>query len=296
MDGLLESKLRIYSIGKVVEPKLLGSNQIVVRATEVHPFHDGELKSDPGVVQAEGEDSTGKKYVKEIDTDISIIAKWFPLGAGNRTSAPDVRRNERVLIWQYEQQDEYFWTSLDLDLGYRRLETVIHRWSNTKDESVSELTDDNSWWLEVSTHKKTITLKTNNSDGEQYTYGFQINAKEGRVFLTDNLDNSFLLDSKNRILELENTDGSLLSINKKAILIKAIDSVTVDTKDFTVKSKNSTINGSSNVTLSGGKVDVKGTKFTVAPATEFTGSSVKHKGFKIDKTHKHTPPGGPVSP
>ena len=88
----------------------------------------------------------------------------------------------------------------------------------------------------------------------------------------------------------------MLSINKKAILIKAIDSITLDTKDFTVKSKNSTINGDTSVTLSGGKVDVKGTKFTVAPATEFTGSSVKHKGFKIDKTHKHAPPGGPVSP
>lgn len=292
----MQSKLRIYSIGKVVEPKILGSDQIVVRATEIHPFFNGEIKSDPGIVKAEGVDSKGKNYAKELDTDISIIAKWLPLDSGNRATPPDVRRNERVLIWQYEQQDEYFWTCLGLDQGYRRLETVLHRFSNTKDENVIALNDSNSWWFEVSTHKKTITLKTNNSDGELYTYGFQIDAKQGKVILTDNLNNSLLIDTPNHLVELENADGSLFSLNKKVILIKSLESVTIDTKDFIVKSKNSTIKGSSNVTLEGGKVDVKGTKFTVAPATEFTGSSVKHKGFKIDKTHKHTPPGGPVAP
>lgn len=310
---MIQSKLRFFSIGRVVEPKLVNSDQIVVRAVELHPFFEGELKADPGKIKAEGTDATGKKYIKEIETDIGIIAKWLPMDSGNRATPPDVRRNERVMIWQYEQQDEYYWTCMGLDSGYRRLETVVYRFSNTKDESVVKLDDSNSWWFELSTHKKTITLKTNNSDGEKYTYGILIDAKTGAIKITDNLNNSILLDSANTLIELENANETLVSLNKKTILLKAIDSVTIDTKDFIVKSKTSTVNGSSTIDLKGGTVTIDGTQMTTKPKSNFnatvsvkgstdiggdlkvTGGSVKHKSKEIGMTHSHTPPGGPVA-
>lgn len=293
--SILETKFK-QTFGRVVEPKILNSKQILVKLVELHPFSEGELKADPGVIKAEGVNKTDQKYMKEIETDDNVIATWMPMDGGNRSTPPDVRRNERVFVWQYEQSDEYYWSSIGLDAGYRRLETVIYRFSNTQDESVTELSDDNSWWLEVSTHKKTFTFKTNMSDGEQFAYVFQIDAKTGSVLMGDNLNNSVLLDSANTLIELENANNTLVSLNKTNLLLKATDSVTVETKTFTVESDTSTINGSSAVNVKGGGVTVDGTKFTVNPAAQFNGSGVKHKAKKIGGDHTHTPPGGPVTP
>src|SRR5574343_1344956 len=151
-----ESQYKLYSIGIVAEPKALNSHTVLVNPIEVTPFYSGEVRSNPIDISDKGVDKDGKAYAIEVGSDNTILATWLCLGSENRETPPDVRRGERVLLYRYSQNDTFYWTSMGLDKGLRRLETVIHRFSGHTDEESTVLTDDNSYWFEVSTHKGSI--------------------------------------------------------------------------------------------------------------------------------------------
>lgn len=297
------SKFRIISYGRVADPKKINSHEINVYPIELNPFFDGEIKSDPAQIATKGVDKNGKAYAEEIVSDNTITATWLPIGHTNRSTPPDVRRGERVLIWQYDSTDKYYWMSTGQDDGYRRLETVLWRFSNTQDETTTVMTDANSYWLEISTHKSTITLQTNKSNGEPYAYGLQFDCKNGKVTLKDDVGNFILLNSAETKIHLENADKSLLSMVKDTILMSATKSITFESDKIITKAKTSiTSTAGKTILYDAGKtltiktgnsviINTKNTNVnsdvTISKTLTINGSSVSHAGMEIGKTHVH---------
>lgn len=161
---------------------------------------------------------------------------------------PDVRRGELVFIWQYADEDLYYWTSPGKDDHLRRLETVIWAFSGTKDEKTKKLTPLNSYVVEVSTHKKLVTLTTSKANGEPYSYTVQINADKGGIVITDDDGQYLELNSKERRWTITNKDGSIYKMDKDTIYEHAKTSITRKTKAYTLECETQTINAEKSIT------------------------------------------------
>lgn len=217
MEQPEKSGMLFYSIGYVAENKSLGSKIIKVTPVETIPMVDGEIKSSPSPLEDSGVDSDGNSYTVKVSSDNAIEAKWLPFGS-NRMTAPDVRRGERVMLWRYADAEQLYWTDLGFDEHLRRLETVIMSISGTQDEGTEALDPDNTYYLEASSHNKSITLRTSQKNGEFTRYTFQFNLADGAVTLADDLGNFFELDSAETKLTLQNVEGTMISLDKQNII------------------------------------------------------------------------------
>lgn len=236
------SQLAIYSIGYVAENKLLSSTKILVTPIESLPLLDGEIKSNVVDLEASGTDASGQSYMVKVSTDNAVEAEWLSL-SGNRVTPPDVRRGERVLVWRYGELDKYRWSELGSDLHLRKLETVIWTFSGTTDEEKAGNDPKNSYYVEISTHNKTITLHTSSENGEPFEYTFQFNTGEGVVTLSDDVGNYVEFDSAETRIRMENAAGTWFELNKRnigayapdSIMAKAINDIILNAgKDFNV--------------------------------------------------------------
>lgn len=262
------SRLRIYSIGIVAENKNLtvtddsGNTKPdpMIMATPIEQLMmlDGEIKSNPLSPEASGTDAAGASYNTKVTVDMAVQAKWFNMSS-NRHTPPDVRRGERVLLWQYGDTDTFFWTELNWDNHLRKLETVVMTFSGTQDESADSTHPDNCYYLEVSTHEGLITLKTSKVNGEFASYLLQINAKDGVVVLLDDVGNSFQMDTKNTLIAMVNAMGTIWRLDQKKIFGHADETITLEAKDsiflsatngINLKCKDYVLNASNSVSIS----------------------------------------------
>lgn len=246
------SKLRPYSLGIVAENKALSSKDVEVVPYEQSPILDGEITSDSTDIKAKGVDSLGSVLEKTVSATLSVKAKWLPIGASNRVTAPDVRRGEIVMLYKFADADMYFWNTLKDDISLRKLETVIYAFSATMNES-GEMNANTYYFIEVSTHKKLITLHTSKDNGEPFSYDIQLNTEAGYFVITDDIGNHILMDSKNSRIHLKNIDGSECDLDKTNVTIKAPDDFTVECNNYSVRSKGhySVQSGSSSMSSSG---------------------------------------------
>lgn len=235
------SKLNIYSVGVVAKNKPLDTPIIEVTPIEDTPMVDGELTDSQSQYAAQGQDAGGSSYQVSVPTAVTLKATWLPFGSSNRKSAPDVRRGETVVLFRFGDTDQYFWTTLKDDLHLRKLETVIYAFSGTRDESVTEVTAEHYYFLEVSTHNKLIHFHTSKADGEPFGYDIQINTKAGTILIQDDIGNYISFDSKGRQIEMKNADGSLVEVNKKNINLICSDTITQQAPNIIQKSTNHTV-------------------------------------------------------
>jgi hypothetical protein len=216
------SKLRFYSFAIAAENKELDSHEVVVVPIEVVPDITGEILDSIQELEVSGDSAEGKSYTIRINASSTITATWMPFGS-NRVTSPDIKRGERLIIWQYADHDKYYWTPAGLDDSLRRLETVIYAWSATPDHSEELDLDSNMYSLEVSTHKKIISLKTTQADGEPFGYTIELDTAYGKFSITDNEGNTIFLDSPERIIKAKNTDNTEITIDKTKIYSYAKD-------------------------------------------------------------------------
>lgn len=222
---------KIVSIGIVAENKSMvnmdGSWNHVVDVTPIESMNmlDGEIKSNPEMVENKGVDRNGQQFGSAVAVDQTVKATWLPLGT-NRVTSPDVRRGERVYLWQAADDDKYYWTISGLDDDKRRLETAVFAFNGSP--SAGGLDLNNCYYFEVSTHNKTITLETSTANGESHRYLLQINAAESVITIQDDAGNYFQLDTDEHKLILQNQDGCHVILDKTKIDIKAIDELHLD--------------------------------------------------------------------
>lgn len=237
-----------YSQGIVAANKPLGSDEIEVTPMEDTPALSGEVTDNSQTYDAKGASTNGSTFSASIETTASIKAKWYSGSDTNRITAPDVRRGEEVEILRYADTDQYFWRTSQQNKSLRRLETVIHSWSNNSKENVDN-DFDSTYSMEISTHRKVMRLHTAKNDDEFCAFDIQIDTKNGTVVIQDDVDDYIFLDAKNRQIKFKNADDSFIDINKKTIEINAPDSVTINTKAFALNaSASNTIKSPTNST------------------------------------------------
>lgn len=232
------SKLRFFSYATVAANKKLDSDLIEAVPHEQNPLLDGELTDDLETIKASGKDKDDTGYETEVETTTSVKAKWLSFTDTNRLTSPDVRRGEEIVLWQFGDTDQYWWTTLHQDKKLRRLETVIYGFSNNSEENI-ENSHDSMYWLEISTHRKLVRFHTSKNDGEPFTYDIQLDTKKGNLTIEDDDGNYIFLDSKERHIKLKNKDESIVELDKKIINFKSIEEVNIETKRYTCKASES---------------------------------------------------------
>ena len=232
------SGLRFISIGVAAENKKMSSDTLEIFPSEINVFGSGEVTPYKYDNKANAPNIEGGNTNVQVTSTQTVRAKWLPMGNTNRFTAPDIRSGERVALYKYYDSDEYWWVTLQQDKQLRRKETVQYVYDNNPENNDVKTDSKNSYWMEVSTHKKEITLHTSKNDNEPFEYDVQIDTKNGVVTIKDDDGNFIVLRSKERQIKLCNKDNSYIDIDKKEIKINALDRVLITTKKVEIKANN----------------------------------------------------------
>jgi hypothetical protein len=211
-----------------------------VTLIEALPFYHGDINSDTTTFNSKYESKSGSVKDEEVETSLSVKAKWLPRGQGNRITPPNIRRGERLLIHRLGNTDQYFWEEIESDNHLRKLETVIWIFSATKNEKDS-IDIDSCYTLEVSTHSKRIRLTTSSANEEPYKYVIDLDTAFGSLTIKDDIDNVIKLESKPKRILLKNGDNSLLHILDKRLHLHADEEVLITTNKYTLQAKDKII-------------------------------------------------------
>ena len=221
---------------------LVGAHRDGTHYIEVFPLgvlgaKSGDVSATVGRIQEEGVDGQGKRYQVTLEFTDTIPARWLPMDT-NRVTPPDVRVGERVRLYRVADTDQFFWRTLGIDNVKRRLETVIYAFSATEAD-IQELTPENSYFFEISTHAKHITLSTCKANGEPFAYDIQIDTEQGIITIKDDVGNLFVFNSRDTLIHLENKDGSLLKLDKRNGLMILPDTFEIKCTDYKLTASNS---------------------------------------------------------
>jgi hypothetical protein len=229
------SVFKMVGVGVVANNKAIMERVIEITPTEWLPMHDGEMASNGAKMTHKAKDIDGNESQGMILTDQIIKATWMPSGS-NRLSPPDVRRGVHVEIWATADADKYYWKTMGLDDHLHKLETIIIGISNTTDESVTELTPENMYWIEFSTHSKRLAFCTSKSNGESYQHELYVDTDAGEFMYTDDIGNLINVQSKVNLIHLQNAKGTFVKVDQKDIKMFAPQDLLVDIKrDIDVK-------------------------------------------------------------
>lgn len=294
-----ESLFKLVSVGYVAANKERTSHDVEILLAESVPFTNGEIVSGVNIETVDGVDIYGNKQSFKVQTSNTIRATWKGDGT-NRVSSPDVRRGEKVNVYQYSNVDKYYWEAINQPgVNPRKLETATELFSNTRDESQTELNETNSWIKEFSTHDKRITLKTNKSDGEKWAYTIQVDIKTGNVVVADDIGNYIQMNSAEQFVEYETSAGGHVSLNKKTFKVICDNFIIEASDNYTAN-----IGGNYSTTVGGsgafkipttswtGTVNWGGGSYSFGGATTFnaavvTSSSITNMGKNIGAGHTH---------
>ncbi len=214
-DAVETSKLRLYSMGVVVEDKPEYVDIVMVSPVEVLNIQpEGNMKSAKKTYKGQKSGVNISTFNTQHESTNYLKAKWIPFGHSNRITAPDVCAGETVILFKYADVDEYYWTTIFREPSLRRLETVQYAWSNVSG-GASEVSFDKetSYWFEVSTKHKYITLKTANNDGEVARYEMTLDTANGQFKLMDSNGNLALLDSSSGTWLYQNQAGKSITVH-----------------------------------------------------------------------------------
>ena len=202
----------MYSLGVVAKDKPTETDVIVVMPIE----HITDKNSD---INEETDYESKSKDHKKVPNQVKTVSKntieatWIPFGDSNRMSAPDVIAGETVMIFTYADTNEYYWTTMMREPGIRRLEKVLHGYSNLSSGARTDGFDrDTSYWHEVDTMNKYVKFHTSDNDGELTTYDITLNTKEGTLEVKDGIGNSIVMNSG---------EGSLTVTMNSKVTLKA---------------------------------------------------------------------------
>jgi len=227
------SILKIHSLGIVVEDKKPGEDWIVVTPIEeLNIQEDGLIKDKEYTFKGELDSLDKKEFNTELKSKNVIKARWIALGGSNRMTAPDVYKNETVLLFRFSETEEYYWTTIFREPKLRRLESVVYFFSN-ETEFKKDLDRKNTYWLEVNNRKKLVEGYTANNDGEKTWYRYTLDTKNGVFTFKDGNDNE---------IKLVSIPGDYSAYIKKTYSIQTEDNITLTSRLITLNAEKVVIN------------------------------------------------------
>lgn len=203
-----QSGLREYSIGIVTADKEEGSDIIRVYPVERVTMQSGMVDESKVEYDLQPTNAQGVPTSVKADARAIVEALWIPMGDNHLMSSPDVRANETVMIYKYADSEQLYWNTQFREPMLRRLEDVIWGIGNLRDPTLTPWDLDSSYYMRWDTmNAKSIKFVTTQSDGEQFTYEFNIFPGENKVIIKDNVGNIIELDSANNNVSLTDASG-----------------------------------------------------------------------------------------
>ncbi len=287
-----------FSVGLVIADSVENSYYIRVIPIEQQGFIHGEIEDGSNVDNVKGKDSQGNEWETSYTTTNALTAKWISRDS-NRRTPPSIHKGERVQLYKYADSDDVFWEDNGQDTRNRTTEREVKVWSNKPKRDGEELSAKNAYFLEVDTNTGLVTFKTNKSNGEPFSYTFQLQTKKGIFVVEDDVGNSIAIDSSKKEVILENQSKSFIQLLDKDITINATDNLNIKVgKNMvtTVGSKMTTTAATASLKLSGA-YSIKTSSMDLTGAFKAIGSSMTHNGVNVGSVHSHIGNlGKPVSP
>lgn len=297
------SNFRHVSMGIVLKDKPVDSWEIEAKPHETNGLTDGTIDTTKLTQEVSGVNAAGEAYSETVKAAHGVRAKWY-CDQPNRLSAPDVKAGETVELWKYGDSDEFYWKASNMQSNFRDKETITVAAANKPKKDKMKLDASNSYFMEMCTRTKQITLKTNKNDGEKHAYTIQVNTKDSAVIIEDDIGNLIQLDSetntitfisasKSSIVIDKNitmtTDGKIIGNAKGGVEFTTPANITMTASgNYSVKAATYLVN-SANLQATAGSTTFK-TKF------EVTGK-LTNNGVNVGSTHSHIGNlGRPVSP
>lgn len=241
--------LNCLGVSQVMCNKETNTHVIQVNLPKDFPSQDGENTATAEESKTDFTSTSGNQKTGNVLLANTVPATWLSLNS-HRVSAPDVRVGSRVVLYQFMNDNKYYWTTFGLD-GTFRLETVIYAISASPNiNENTPITPDNYYIFTISSHQKKIEFLSGQGNGEALGYQFTLNLQEGWFGSMDSDGNMLVVNGPERSLTYNNVDKTQLSINKKDFtLVNEGDSTIQSTENFTVKSKNITLIADEQFTL-----------------------------------------------
>lgn len=241
------AKLRFYDEAlAAINLPLSSANLEVIALTDFNEF-DGQATDNYIEYTSSTTNAQGQSIEALMKVSNTIKASWLPFGSANRLTPPNIRRGERVMLWQLGDSDKYYWTTSHQDRHLRRLETAIYAFSATPQENAT-LDATNQYFFEISAHKKLIGLYTSKANSEPYAYRIQINTGEGWLSFQDDVGNFIQINSKDTHIEIGNAAQTLLSLFANKLSIFSNEAVSIETKAYNLKCQSSTVDCTTSTT------------------------------------------------
>lgn len=267
-------------VGIAVEDKVLNSRILKVYVKELNPFMDGKLEDLSSEETFVIEDDILDSSVKgTVTTTNHKTCEYFSLDT-NRVFPPDIVKGEQVLIFQYQDNDLYYWVSMGRDDRLRKGELM--RIAVSDDMSTDKTLDDlNTYFLELDTkiHKR-IRIVTNKSDGEDFKYEFVIDAKNNFMSMTDDKNNQVIIESDIPRVKLQNNNGTLLDLNKddafvvcpRDLLLKAKRQVVLEATNVTFQAKEAIVAKATNIGFTASELMIDAASFGMTGSAKISGT------------------------
>ena len=189
-----ESGFKFYSVGVVTADKLVGSDMIEVYPSEDLPLINGKIADHKVQWDVSLPNVNGSLNTSKVKGGATISARWLPLGDANRITAPDVVKNETVMIYRFADTNDYYWSTIFREPSLRRLETVCHAYGDLR-TPLKSFDKNSSYWYEISTKDKHVQLHTSMSDREPVEYDIKLDTGHGTLTIKDSKGNVIVLDS-----------------------------------------------------------------------------------------------------
>lgn len=278
------SNFKLYCIGTVAESKSDISTPIIqVTLDEIHPLEDGDKISSQEKYTAFGEDRKGTPYRAEVSVDKTVDATW--IRTGNRVSAPDVVRGEKVSIYRYDNDDKFYWseTGIGKTFNRRKKETVIHAVSAVaSDNEKTECNSENCYTAVMSGHGQKIVIDMPIASDEKAAMRATFDGTTG-------------------VIEIKMMGVGVFTINHERVITAALEggaSMELNKGDITLKFDNLNLEGNNanfkiNSTDWKGNLDHKGNIESVGTINN-TGKIISNT-VSVDM-HKHPGNNQPPTP
>lgn len=244
MSGHIPSRISAY-IGIMVSSTAYKNQSVFdVFCGELTPHKTGDIgthvfKMDLHVKNLIASFNKQGQQVADKDSEIYVTTnlKASYLGFDKSRSIPTVTRGQMVLVLNYGNTDEYFWTPLSFDPDKRTFEHIRWSCSNSgvinkevqniprskqginrrqKDidktiplavEDWEKIQDDYTYYVEIDTkYGKTIHAHTSCSDGEKWGYDIKIDARKEIIEVYDTPTDSKQFSNKITLESQTNPD------------------------------------------------------------------------------------------
>ena len=209
-------------IGIVAQDKAAGSRELLIHPHDTLIFQQGELQP---IAQKTEVSRSGKNGTSVGEVTETNVVKAVYYGDANSDMPPDVVKGEEVEIFRDTDTNTYYWRSTGRTAKHRSRERKEVRSANAEgyDKNVD---DGNSYFIRIDTlETKEIRIQTGTSDGEKYGYTILIKPSENKIRISDSENNEIGIDSGEQRVYLRNKENCIISIEKKNILVGAVEDI-----------------------------------------------------------------------